>query len=71
MNHSVKKIVRAYFASKLRWAVFWFVLVCLLCYWQIEMFYGPWISFIIPIPALWAEFAVSIWLLFLSAWAIC
>ena len=41
MNYSIKKIMRAYFAGKLRWAIFWFALVCLLCYGQIELFYGP------------------------------
>lgn len=41
MNYSVKKIMRAYFGAKLRWAIFWFALVCLLCYGQIELFYGP------------------------------
>lgn len=45
MRFSIKKVMRAYFAGKLRWALFWFILVCLVCYWQIEMFYGPWDSF--------------------------
>lgn len=44
-NFSVQKATRRYFAGKLRWAIFWFGLIFLLIWLQIELFYGPWAGF--------------------------